>query len=318
MADIPFLHSPAHQLLDHEHSSNLPCIKSRLFLLSDKNREQALHTLNRLGNAYLFRGFSSHCGASNEQVLRHWQAPQHRSMQIGSLSPAFIQQLHRYEQQLEQGMQLQEVPTDATTAEKIRLMACQYPLLGNKLWMPEDVTLHQKAALLCTALLAEHCLPAQNCRYGHALLAAGINNASIAMQLALQHDCNPLRSYLASLMHSIALLYIYFSLKTTVELPGEHQLLDEIQHTDRRLAYWIAKDWGLPEDILHMLKQRFQSGSATTTGARLLQKSEHAGLAITLFHDKLLSRRQVKNLLQTMELEQLLPLLDTAYNETLH
>ena len=125
----------------------------------------------------------------------------------------------------------------------------------------------------------------------------------INLQLAKENGFNPLHAFLMPLIHFIGLLLIHRELDKHPVLPDAQQLLTEIDKMNLKLSYWIAKDWGLPVDILYTLKERFLMPEQLSLSGELMQKSEHAYLAILLCQQGLLNRRQTESFLRAMGMD---------------
>jgi hypothetical protein len=65
------------------------------------------------------------------------------------------------------------------------------------------------------------------------------------------------------------------------------------------LDYWIAKDLGLPDDILHNLKYRLINKGEMPEAVRVVHTAERCQLSILLFKQSMISSREVNNILRS-------------------
>jgi hypothetical protein len=126
----------------------------------------------------------------------------------------------------------------------------------------------------------------------------GINLAYIASLIADDKHIDPLRVFLTAMMRSISLLFIHTMLQQSGKLHSKGELLNDIQILLPRLDYWLAKDLGLPDDILHSLKYRLKHNDFTCEVVNILHTAEQCQLSILLFKQSIISTKEIQKILQ--------------------
>ena len=134
--------------------------------------------------------------------------------------------------------------------------------------------------------------------FHNSILQEGINLAYISSLIASDKQFDPMRLFLTAIMRSVSLLLVHNQLQQSEGLPSKKQLFSDIQSLLPRLDYWLAKDLGLPDDILHTLKSRFMNVGSTPIAVKILYMSERCQLSILLFNRSLISSREVQKVLQ--------------------
>ncbi len=295
---------------------------SRLFN-STEHQRQNRQQLDKLLVAYIFHNFTAeHFGSEqnqssvDHQVLSNFKSPTYREMMLKKLPISIykILQHSRVKSYLQPDANNQKIGQQLllspTLKQQILIVANQlpftqkYPVLNDYTEITELFSTEDFLAVTCTAILHNHCLHESSDRTEHELFAQGASNAYINMQIAIEHKQDPLKAFICGFLTYMSLFYIYRELKTLQHLPSQNHLLNEIYELLPRLNYWIAKDWGLPDALLSILKERIQQPEHLSGIATDMQMSEHVNLALTLFKNKLLNRKQALLYLEQMNLAQ--------------
>lgn len=261
----------------------------------------ALQTLNSLTNSWLFRDFRPLCSNSDiAPALQALKAPGYRASRIPRPAQPLFQLLHHPHEQSTLDI------LDADSRQLAASLANHSPFMHKATWyhnFDDLLTLETDnlLALLASTILNQQIITHESKINELELFYQGVCSGYINMQLGKTQGLNPLHSFLAPLLHHIALIIIRRELQQCTQLPKASTLLDEIDSLHLKLAYWIAKDWGLPDNILSVLKQRFLSPETAGMPVLLLQKSENAWLAIRLCQQGYLTRQQVSGFLELMQ-----------------
>lgn len=157
---------------------------------------------------------------------------------------------------------------------------------------------HQFDAACCASLLEVAINTDENCSFSTVILQEGINLACISSLIAKDKGLDPMRLFLTALTRSISLLLVHKQLQKQDGIPSKKQLFGDIKKLLPRLDYWIAKDLGLPDDILHTLKSRFIDIGLTPEAVNVLHISERCQLSILLFKQALISPKEIQKILQ--------------------
>lgn len=266
--------------------------------------------LNYLVNAYIFREFNIRCHdtQSAHPVLQKLKSPGYRATCIQRI-PTTLHKLLRAQLTTRDNIALTEhIAFSPESRQQALHLANHSPFIHCTPWFNHFSELQaldrdEFSALLCATLLQQYCLHRDSTAAEIQLFSQGVCSGYINLQLARENGFNPLHAFLMPLIHFIGLLLIYRELAQHSILPNAQQLLTEIDQINLKLGYWVAKDWGLPEDILYTLKERFLLPAQLTLSSELMQKSEHAYLAILLCQQGLLNRRQTESFLRAMGMD---------------
>jgi HD-like signal output (HDOD) protein len=187
-------------------------------------------------------------------------------------------------------------------------LANHSPFTHQTSWFNHFDDLHTLAvdellALLCATCFYKQCINNESTAAEINLFYQGVCSGFINMQIAYKYGFNPLHCFLTPLIHHFSLVIIYRELNQQTQLPNAKCVLNEIDQIHLKLGYWIAKDWGLSDDILYPLRERFLR-EENALQCELIQKSEHAYIAIQFCHQNLLTRKETLALLKVMQLEE--------------
>lgn len=290
--NLPFFHR--HQpLLNNQHIHVLPS------LLKQHYPEQGAcfsEALDMLYLAWLFREFHTPADHASKNLLWCFQQPAWRQQQAGNCPAGLIDYLHLYDKLADDKLYWQEVPLSSAQQQAMQFLQQQFPLLSLPL---SHTDWQRQMALLCTGVILDYCQQQQMTNHS-ALLNNGIETAFIALQQANHYGGHGLRAWLGSMMHCLALLLIHRQLQNSPARQQEHVLLADIAHIHHRLAYWISKDWGLPDDLLFSLKQRFLPGQSLPLNAIVMQRAEHSQLILDSCRQQCFGKRQALHMLQLL------------------
>lgn len=276
--------------------------------------DRHLDHLNLLAHAYLFRERLAACQAPGTAarlaILEDLKSPAYRLSLISHL-PCSLHRLLQLDETSRYRSEISRLLCLAPALEHRAVIIANQPPFheqGGPIYhfdeLAEKLETPSLLAIICAAILWQHCLAEKGDEGQDQLFRIGLVSAHIHMQLALaDNHPSPLRSFLLSLLHYVSLLYISRELQGKNLITGEKELLHELDQLAPRLCYWIAKDWGLPDDILLTLKERFQQPHHLSPTAQVMQKCEHASLALLLYHNGLFSRRQIQKLLPAMDID---------------
>lgn len=292
--NIPFIHHHNNGWLDRAQLPPMHQLASHIRQLQQHDPQAARQQLDRLLTAYCFRHLGTHGQAAPEPALLDaLYQPARRAALIGSLCIDMAGDMQADGSALRQRLQ-----TAMPALRASHRQHCPKPQAGALLAADHD--LDRQRALLITSTFSDHCLHDAG-YHEHVLFHCGIDNALLALQLARQQGQHPLYAFLATLLQYLALVYIQQRIRAASSRPDPVHLLHAIGQLDRRLAYWISKDWGLPDVLLDLLRQCLP-GQHTGPAAQLVLHSEHVWLLLRLQQQQLLSRHQTRRLLSSMQL----------------
>ncbi len=271
---------------------------------------QNIQQLNYLVNAYLFREFNTRCQntSSLPPVLQVLKSPGYRATCIQRMPTTLNKLLREQITTRDNNILTAHIALSAESKQQALHLANHFPFIHRTPWFNHFSELQaldneEFSALLCATLLQQYCLHRDSSAAEIQLFSQGVCSGYINLQLAKEQGFNPLHAFLMPLIHFIGLLLIHRELDKSAILPNAQQLLTEIDQMNLKLGYWIAKDWGLPEDILSTLKERFMMPEQLTLSGEMMQKSEHAYLAILLCQQGLLNRKQTESFLRAMSMD---------------
>ncbi len=299
-------------LSDNSDGKNIHQIKVHFQHLQSKTSEdEDVEQLNFLANAYIFRDFSTACDDSHPQypVLQDFKSPSYRSLLIKRL-PSNLNRLLRLDELTIDHKDIEKtLCLSPTIQEQAVVIANHPPFTNNNQWFSNfDDIKHQFKrqeflAIICAAILKQHCIKQSTNAIEQDFFQQGVYCGYISMMLARENRYSPLKSFITCLIHFICRLYIYRELENKKKLPNKHDLLLELDSLSVKLSYWVAKDWGLPEEILFTLKERFQQPRDLSLSAYIMQKSEHANLALMLYQHGQFNRKQTQKFLDSMNID---------------
>ena len=159
-------------------------------------------------------------------------------------------------------------------------------------------------AVICTAHLKQHCIKKHTAIMELELFNHGLRNAYIALCLAHKQNQDAISAFIAGFMHFISLIYLHRELQLNEIPPAKNQLLEEITAFLPGFNYWLAKDWGLPDELLSAMRERYLDTGELTGLSSLMQTADHANLALMLYQENLIHRKQTLQFLQAMELNE--------------
>lgn len=170
-------------------------------------------------------------------------------------------------------------------------------------------------AVICTAFLKAHCINKNTTAQEKRLFEDGLRNAYICLCLAQKHQQDGISAFISGFMHFISLIYLHRELTAYETPPSKDILLNEITHFLPKFNYWLAKDWGLPDNLLTALRERFLDTGELSGLSGLMQTADHANLALMLFQENLINHKQTQQFLQSMQLSDF-DLVDQLFSTT--
>ena len=166
----------------------------------------------------------------------------------------------------------------------------------------ENMSQHEFLAVICAAHIKQHCIKKNTVQLERDLFLHGLRNAYISMCLAKKQNFDPVAAFIAGFMHFISLIYLHRELMLNETPPAKTVLLEDITAFLPGFNYWLAKDWGLPDELLIALRERYLDSGELTGLANLMQTADHANLALMLYQENLIHRKQTLQFLQAMQL----------------
>ena len=291
-------------------------------------RQRHIQALDELLVAYLCHDFINlfsaeapsedmgniHLLDTHHWVLQDLKSPTYRAMNYKHLPHTMLRLIKLSRDTNDSHSLCQKFALSMTTQQEVTIMANQAPFTHNQLLADfnavKELPFHLFCAIICATLLHQHCLKQDAPELEKTLFNHGLRNGFISL-LRIQNATaqshrqpEPIKVFIASILPFISLIYITRELRNTCanchHLPLQAQLLHEITDMLPKLTYWIAKDWGLSDDLLVSLKDCFIPTSDTLPIKQHVRISNHANLAIMLYQTHLFSHKQVVDLLDSM------------------
>ena len=159
-------------------------------------------------------------------------------------------------------------------------------------------------AVICTAVLKQHCISANTSILEKQLFEDGLRNAYICLCLAQKDDEDGVSAFISGYMHFISLIYLHRELLAYEIAPPKTILLAEITEFFPKFTYWLAKDWGLPDNVLSALRARFIDKQELSGLSAIIQTADHSNLTLMLCKEKLISAKQTQQFIHAMGLSE--------------
>jgi HD-like signal output (HDOD) protein len=143
--------------------------------------------------------------------------------------------------------------------------------------------------------------------------------------IATQEGHEPFKAYLTGLIHDIGKITVFTQLTQQLKLnpdekkPPAHVFVHLMEKFSAELSYWIAKDWGFPDDIVNAIKAQIgvKDPSQLAGMGSMLYRANQASVAYMLMNQHVLTESQAQMLLMKAKLpDDLFAQLDTVYTET--
>ncbi len=158
-------------------------------------------------------------------------------------------------------------------------------------------------------------------QFGKKLWEHSLCCAVCCQLLCEQYEIDPFKAYLLGLVHDIGKITIFTQLAQQFKLnaeqqPPAHAFVQLMDKMDLQLSYWIAKDWGFPDDILQGLRDQkeAQAHNKMSNEGKLLFLANQACEAYLLHKNDRYSEQEVAILLEKLALpSNLFEQLDTLY-----
>lgn len=256
------------------------------------------HAINKLYVAWLLRDLQNKTYYRSNNTLEQLQNPIFRQQYIGPCPTGLTDFLHIYDKLADDKLYWQDVPLSSVQQQQILELQQQHPILSSDIFY--DLAWRQQMGSLCTVVILQQGKTYHWVKENDALWQYSVENAAIMMWQAHQQTSHRLRAWLAALLHGVALAAIR---KLVEELGHGHnsqQLLQDAIHYQYRLTYWIAKDWGLPDDILFSLRQRFMCDKAFSDNTLMMQSAEHIAFIRDLRQHQQFSKRHCVQMLLSL------------------
>lgn len=312
MLNISFLKNRYLFLSENSDSSSIHQIKRHFQHLQSKTpAHDDIDQLNFLMNAYIFRQFNTACNITQLQcsALQDFKSPSYRSLLIKQLPSNLNRLLHFDELSVDNKTLEKVLCLSPSVQEQTVNIANRSPFVSNNQYFRhfDDIKnqLEQQdlLAVTCAAILKQHCMSEKSSATEQDFFHQGLCCGYISMQLARENRYSPLKSFITNIIHCICRLYIYRELENKKRFSSKHDLLLEINDLSPKLSYWVAKDWGLPDEILYTLKERFLQPHDLSITGQIMQKSEHANLALMLYQHEQFSRKQAQKFISSMNID---------------
>lgn len=159
------------------------------------------------------------------------------------------------------------------------------------------LTRDQFDAACCTIFIEKAFNHHDHAPFHAMILQEGVNLGYISSLIAQDKGLDPIRLFLTAIIRSISILLVHQRLQALDNLPSKKQLFMEIKTLLPRLDYWLAKDLGLPDDILYTLKARFLEVNACPESVNIIHLAERCQLSILLFKQSLISPKELQKIL---------------------
>ena len=312
-------------LLNTEHAykqlgyntGNITQIKTDLRLLHPQHYEPSYnsrcqHQMQAFFIEYFCKDFSSapasytpehhHCG-----LFHDLKSPSYRATLTQHLPQAISRLLHASRHSLNNDESSKKLVLSPSIKQHMLLIANKPPFAQQQIFndfsqMKTHMEHNEFLAVICTAFLQQHCLNTHTCDVEKDLFAHGLRNAYISLCLAQNQKQDGLSAFINGFLHFISLIYLHRELQACEVQPAKDVLQNEITQFLPRFNYWLAKDWGLPDDMLSALRERFIENDDLSSLAIIMQTADHANLALMLFQERLINRKQTLHYLNTMHL----------------
>lgn len=236
------------------------------------------------------------------------KAPTYRASLTKHLSQTIPRLLHCSRLDINNEHTVEELALSPFIKHEVVNIANQPPFADKQIFedfkmLKKDLGRSEFLAIICTAILKQHCLHKKSSAVETQLFEHGLRNAYISLCLAHKLESDSLSAFIAGFLHFISLIYLHQELQITDVHPRQDLLLQEITHFLPKFNYWLGKDWGLPDEILQALRQRFISQSDSSALCHIIQTSDHANLAIMLGQEKFINQKQTQYFLHSMQLD---------------
>jgi HD-like signal output (HDOD) protein len=142
--------------------------------------------------------------------------------------------------------------------------------------------------------------------------------------IAVQEGHEPFKAYLTGLIHDIGKITVFTQLTQQLKLnpdekkPPAHVFVHLMEKFSAELSYWIAKDWGFPDDIVNAIKAQVgvKDPSQLAGMGSMLYRANQASIAYMLMNQNVLTESQAQMLLMKAKLpDDLFAQLDAVYIE---
>lgn len=292
---VPFFHHHC-KTLDQQNIADLPMLLKQYY--PDQSYQSA-DSINQLHTAWLMRDLHKALPSSKTNPLSCLQNPQLRRDLLGLCPTGLADYLHIYNQLAEDKIFWQQVPFSSEHEQAIERLKKTYPLLQQQPIV--DLSWRLDMGLLCSAIIEQHCQQRGLLDKTQSLWAYSMDYAILAMWQAEHVSSHRLRAWLSALLQGVALIVMQKQLQQHGYNGDEHQLLSDIQFYQYRLAYWIGKDWGMPEDLLFSLRQRFMKDKPFTDNTLILQRAQHLSFIRDLRQQQQFSKRHALQMLLSFQ-----------------
>lgn len=143
--------------------------------------------------------------------------------------------------------------------------------------------------------------------------------------IAAQEGHEPFKAYLTGLIHDIGKITVFTQLTQQLKLnpddkkPPAHVFVHLMEKFSAELSYWIARDWGFPDDIVNAIKAQIgiKDPSQLAGMGSMLYRANQASVAYMLMNQNVLTESQAQMLLMKAKLpDDLFTQLDAVYTDT--
>lgn len=266
-----------------------------------QNQAHYLHQLDKLLLRYLFQPDAvSTSNTAHDDAMTALHSPAYRQY--------LLQQLPLKLHKLRTACRNQKLPQVSRQFQQQAIMLANQPPFAGQHTVIQSIHQLQQALpaeqcqmVLYAAQLQQHCLGNACDDNEQRLWQQGLLQAFICSKLATPPHLQPSDAFLCAMVHYLSLLFIYRQLPEHYSTGTESRILALLP----RLDYWLAKDLGLPDYLLNILRSRFLEPEHPHRFNETLQQGKHAALAFLLYQQQSFSRNQLQQFLHAMQLDHL-------------
>lgn len=245
---------------------------------------------------------------NHHALFQDLKAPTYRATLTKHLSHKFPRLLHCSRLELNNESTLKELELSTFIKSEVVKIANSPPFADKVLFDNFEMVKNQFGsseflAMICTAILKEHCLHKHSSLVEIQLFEHGLRNAYISLCLAHKEESDTLSAFIAGFLSFISLIYLHKELQITDVHPSQDILLEALTVFLPKFNYWLGKDWGLPDEILQALRQRIIPQSDSSKLCQIIQTSDHANLTIMLGKENFINQKQTQFFLHSMHLD---------------
>ncbi len=158
--------------------------------------------------------------------------------------------------------------------------------------------------VVCSCLFKQHCNLRWPPSIEQQLFNDGIRNAYICFCLAQKQKLDALSAFITGFLPFISLIYLLREVERQNIRVNKAVLLNDIAAFLPRFNYWLAKDWGLPENLLMAFREHVVEEETLSPLANIMQTANHAHLTLMLGKAHRMSKTHAQHNIQQMGLDE--------------